>query len=348
LRSALVQLLDTIRDDNVEADQSGFKLLSSLFVLVEGELSRLRLFAKEPPFYRRLASFAHASLIYRQIAGYRVDGKTFSDWAWNNCGEAFYMQSLADMRLEPRWQPDFATPFQLKADFLGRIMNAVRGANADGVDDDLRAMVLGDSPTSLQSLGGFPYPYLPGPLEGSDDVPTVMPAELSEVMESQLKAERPSFVALVNAALIFRVAEDKAALAAKAIQLCQYRFSDLRDTSQLLNLVNGLATVAAVTRSHELADQVRILVRRYQHDRASPVQSAEAMRVCLVAAASRAEPRDWSRFVGEWLTELAFRISTQQDGQAVHSHLLSLLRAAPELWVSCGRADAALRALCAL
>ncbi len=66
------------------------------------------------------------------------------------------------------------------------------------------------------------------------------------------------------------------------------------------------------------------------------------MRLCLVAAASHADLNEWREFSGDWLTELAFGDLEGDDGEVLHSHLQCLCHAVPELWVSTGRADAAL------
>ena len=175
----------------------------------------------------------------------------------------------------------------------------------------------------------------------------ILPAEISEAIETQLGAEEvgpSSFIALVNSALIFRVGADQAELAAKALKLGNYRLANVEDRSQLLAILNGLATVAAVARSRALADELRILVRRYRRDAQYALSIEEAMRICLVAAASRADLNDWREFAGDWLTELAFGDLEGDDGEVLHSHLQCLCHAVPELWVSCGRADAALMA----
>ena len=70
----------------------------------------------------------------------------------------------------------------------------------------------------------------------------------------------------------------------------------------------------------------------------------EAVRICIVAGASRADLNDWRDFVGDWLTELAFGDLKGNDGEVLYAHLHSLCHAVPELWVTCGRADAALTA----
>jgi hypothetical protein len=71
------------------------------------------------------------------------------------------------------------------------------------------------------------------------------------------------------------------------------------------------------------------------------------MRICLVAAASRADLNDWREFAGDWLTELAFGELEGDEGNVLHSYLQCLCHAVPELWVSCSRADAALKAVSA-
>ena len=102
--------------------------------------------------------------------------------------------------------------------------------------------------------------------------------------------------------------------------------------------------MSAVTRNNQLADELRILVRRYRHDSMYGITVQEATRVGLVAAASRPALNDWRSFVGDWLTELAFDDLEHDEGRVLHSHFNWLCHVVPELWVTCGRAEAALRA----
>lgn len=340
----LIRLIQKIRDDDVDSATSEFRLFAALFVLVDGELARTRLLCAEPPFYRRLTSLSQAALVHRQLVNSGVEYDAFCEWAFNNRGERYYMQSLSDMRLEPRWNPDLAAASQMKAEFFGRLMIAASTYEANIKESDLYALILGAGSTSLHSLSEFPAPYLPGPLEGAEDTPNVLPADLSEAIEAQLEDEvGPSaFIALVNSAMIFRVDAGQADLAAKALKLGNHRLANVKDKSQILGVVNGLATVAAVARNAALADELRILMRRYRRDPQFGFSIEEDMRVCLVAAASRAELTDWRDFVGEWFTELAFGEFEGEDGNVLHSHLQCLCHSVPELWVSCGKADAAL------
>lgn len=349
IESYILRLVKKIRDDNVDGNASEFKLFAALFVLVDGEFARTRLFSTEPPFYRRLASLAQAALIHRQLVQCDIDYDHFGEWAFNNRGEPYYMQSLADMRTEPRWNPDLAAAAQIKADFFGRIMIAATTFEQNLGSGELQDLVLDDKPGSLRGLSEFPHPYFPGPLEGADDSPSDLPGELAQFIEQKLDAEEvelSSFFALVNSAMIFKIDFGQAELAAKALRLANHRLANVEGKSQLVAVLNGLATVAAVARNPALADELRSLVRRYRHDTEHAVSSEEAMRICLVSSASREDLREWRECAGEWLTELAFDELEGDEGEVLHSHLQSLVHAVPELWVSCARADAALKAYC--
>ena len=141
----LLRIVHRIRDDDVEGKASEFKLFSALFVLVDGELARTSLLAEEPPFYRRLASLAQAALIHRKLVQYGVDYDHFSQWAFISRVKYFYMQSFADMRTEPRWNPDLADASQLQAHFFGRIiMIAGNNCKVNLGYGELRNTIFGD------------------------------------------------------------------------------------------------------------------------------------------------------------------------------------------------------------
>ena len=347
IEQALIRLIEQIRDDDVDGQASSFKLFSALFCLVDGELSRIHLLSSEPPFYRRLAALSQAALIHRQIVNSSIHIDQFSEWAFIKRGWQHHLQSLADMRLEPRWNPNFAMASQMKAEFFGRIMNTARKYEENIKGSELFELILTTNSGSLRSLSDFFYPYLPGPLEGGEEAKNILPAELEETMEAQLGEEKiapSSFIALVNSALLFRIGADKAELAAKGLKLAHYRLLNVESKSELFAILNGLATVAAVSRSLTLADELRILVRKYRHDAEFQLSISEAIEICLVAAASRADLNGWREFVGDWLTELAFSDLSGNDGEVLDSYVRCLCDTVPEFWVSCGRANAAVMA----
>ncbi len=345
IEQALIRLIKQIRDDDGQA--SGFKLLMALFFLVDGQLSKIQLLSEEPPFYRRLAALSQAALIHRQILSFPIDIDQFSEWAFSN-REGFYLQSLADMRLEPRWDPHLARASQMKTYFFDRILSAAKKYEKNIKGSQIYDLVLSNEPRSLQPFGDALQAWLPGPLEGAEKTQKNLPAGIAEAIETQLsikEVEPSSFFALVSFALIFPFSTDHAELAAKALQRANYRLLNIEDRFQLVVILDGLAKVAAVSRSSKLADELRILVRRYRHDAEYALSIQEVIKICLVAAASRSDLNEWTEFVGSWLAELAFGDLKEDEGPMLYECLKRLCHAVPELWVSCGRADAALSAL---
>ena len=345
----LIRLVQQIRDDDLESKVSRFKLFTALFVLVDGELARTKLLAKEPPFYRRLASIAQSMLIYSEFIQCGADYGHFSDWVFNNRGRHFYMQSLVDMRTEPRWNPDLVDSAQLQAECFGRIFNISHKYQSNIVSDELRDIVLGSGEKSLIKRCGALQPYFSGPLEGIEESASSLSGDLIAMIEEKLnnkKITADSFTAFVNAAMVFKVEPSHAELAMQAIKLCNYHLINLEDKVHLMSVLNGLAKVAAISRNSDLADELRIFVRHYRHDSEYGLSANEAMRLCLIASAAYEDLIDWREFVGEWLTELAFGELVEDEGVVLYSHLSILLSLVPELWVSCARADAALQAWC--
>ena len=151
----------------------------------------------------------------------------------------------------------------------------------------------------------------------------------------------------MNAALLFKIDSGQAELAAKALRRTRFQLANVKSPLELVVTLSGLATVAAVSRSSALADELRIVVRRYRLDGEFGLSIDDAIRICLIASASRDEIIEWRDFAGEWLTELAFDELNGNEGAILHSSLQCLLHAVPELWISCGKADAALKSMSA-
>ena len=346
IEPTLTALIQGIRDEDVDGNASGFKLLSALFCLVDGELSRIRLFSEEPPFYRRLVALSQASLVHRQLVNSSADIDDFTNWAFENC-RGFYLQSLIDMRREPRWDPDLVNACQIKANFLGRIAIAARKNEANIRGRPIFHLLISDDAGSVQSLSDSFYTWIPSPLEGTETTEFTLPRDVAKAIETQLNAKEvgiSSFFALVNCARIYNISTDQAKLAADALKRANYWIQDIDNKQELVAILNGLATAAAVTRSTKLADELRVLVRRYRRDSQYRLSIPEDVKLCLSAAASRSDLTEWAGFAGEWLTELAFGDLKKEEGEELHSILNFLFHAVPELWVTCGRADAALEA----
>jgi hypothetical protein len=343
----LIRLVQAFLDDRSDDEEGRLKLLFSLILFVEGEIARTGIARGRPPFWRRLASIAHASILERQIIAAGIPPHFMINWAVKARGQLYYLQSFIDLRREPRWLPEFVLPGQLKAEFVGRIASAATTNDSKIQNGQLRAQLLEPDGGLIRPQLVFPFPYLPGPLEGGTESVTEMHAETQADLLTGLEAElltSQSFTSLVNSAFVFRIGPQLADLAAKGLRRTKYQLRQMGDQEDPFPLLFGLASVAAVTRNHGLAEEVRILARVVRRKPEVEIEPDNAMRIALVAAAAFKDSANWCRFVGEWLTELAFEDMTREKAETMLAYIHIFCQLEPLLWETSGRAEAALAA----
>lgn len=337
-----------VEDD--EGEHGRLAQLAGLVVLVDGELARTGILRAHPPYWRRLAAVAHASLLERELLRRGANISDFSSWAYPNRSQQCVLQNSVDLRREPRWLPEFLAPDQLKAEFVGRISAAMILNKGKIRSSELQSLAL-DETGPLQSLIVFPAPYLPGPLEGGVEAVQPMPPDIEQQVYADLKADvvtPQSFVGLVNTALIFKLGPQMADLAAEALRRAKYQLREVGVDVPAFSLLYGLAIVAAVTRSGGLAAEVRVLVRvvRRRPDGVG-MDLSDTLRIIMMAAAAHAGIDEWCTFVGDWLTELAYEDMTRSEARALSSRIRALCQIERRLWGTCARADAACASLSA-
>jgi hypothetical protein len=236
---------------------------------------------------------------------------------------------------------------QLKAELIGRVYSAGFNNVAKLQSVGARALFASDDNAPIKAQIKFPFAFLPGPLEGGVESILEMPSDIESSLRQALESEEPSsedFINLVNSPLIFKIGPQLAQLAAQALRRAKYQLRNMRSQDEAFSLLSGLATVAAVTRSAELADEVRILVRVFRRKPGADIAPESAMRIALICAASNADKPKWCRFVGDWLTELSFEEMSRETATNLHEHTRLLCKLEPDLWETCGRAEAALAA----
>lgn len=340
----LFALISDLIDDDPREQNGKFSFVSSLIVLVIGELSRIKVFKDKSPFWMRLAAIAHASQIERVYLANRFMPEEFQTWVYKNRGLDFFMRSLLDMRLEPRWQPDFVSPTQLKFDLLCRVANALQQSHEHLTLPELLDLLEIDG-RGASKLLKFPESFLPGPLEGGVASSLPMPEEVLRNLEVQLTSDSvnvDSFNLLVNSSLIFNITSDHARLAATALRKVKYQLQQASGNNDFFALISGLATVAAVTRSEELADEVRVLSRVTRRREDSALLGTDELRIALIAAASIRDFQQWSDFLGEWITEIAYEVEMGEQSVLLLNSLKAIVELEPNLSSACSKAKSSL------
>jgi len=348
LESSLTAMVTAVANDRPEDSDGRLSLLSSLVALVEGEVARRQTARERAPFWRRLASIAHASVIEREAIAADVESASLADWAFRSGGALYYMQSLVDLRKEPRWFPDFISPQQLKSEFIARVTGAAERYRENVPEGLLSAVLWGPGQGTIQSQLKLPSAFLPGPLEGGAEAIREIPPHLEAEIRRHLEAEEltsESFSGLVNCSLIFKIGSQLSELAAQGLRRVGYQLRKVSANDDWFPLLHGLAMVSAVTRSKDLADEVRVLARGARRRGGKNPSPAAIAKTALVAAAAYKDPTAWSNFLGAWLCELAFVDMTRDEALDLQRDLYTLFHVEPTLWETCGRAEAAVTAL---
>ncbi len=337
---------EIIKDETGNKIDSGrIALHSALFVLVFGEVTRTNCLAGYPPFWRRLAAFAHAALIERVIIERALKIEPFIDWAYENGGHTFLCKTLIDLRLEPRWLPDYIDPFQVRSDFTGRLVGAGNRYESQIASTNLSALLIEDSPEGVRSLMVLPNAIYPGPLEGSISPINELPDEYLKDIESALNAktiEVNSFARLVNASKLCRVTDNHALIAANALKETQYYLHNPGDSRHMISLINGLAGLASSSRSADLAKGIRILARVLRRVSPNEFGPSDELKHLMVAAAAYEQIDHWAEFISEWVSEIAYEAPIGKKAAEMLYQMRLLVKLEPALTEPCSKADAIL------
>ncbi len=347
LVAPLTALVAEFRDMDVTAAGARIHLLMGAYILVEGELARNRVLADFSPFQRRIAALAQASLFERIVWGH-IGPEHFSHWSLDHCGRRFFLQTLIDLRSEPRWDPNGATVERIDADLVGRIRNAATTYAAHIQDPVLRELLLGTGPTSIAGRVRFPASFLPGPIEGAPERDRAPPPEFDEILDRTLESQHltaHSVIALINVSAMFSVENERVDRAVALIRKASFHFVDDTPETERNYLIQGLAKVAARTRRPDLAGDVRTMLRRLRVDGASQLPASQEFLTCLEAAAAHASRDEWAGFVGDCAFELALEVNDQTEADILLADLKRLCIYEPALRSCAGKAIAALNAL---
>lgn len=328
-------------------DRTPFELLSSLACYIDSDIAYSRRAPEVPPYYRRLAALTHASLLTRAVIASIPDKKNFAEWVSDLDTAPFYIQSLIDLRSEPRWISDLLQAEQLHSEICGRLINLYNKYKHLIYADDLCEVLKGLSRSEILTERGVFSPFLPGPLEGAMEHSPELPPEIAEILQLSAVESNNSdrFFALINSATLFTLDEKYSSEAAQAIADAKYHLSNIQDDTQLHTLLVGLARTAATSRSVKLAAEVRRLERRYRKGTRSSLPLDVSLQTCFITSASYDSFDTWSEFLGGWFTEISFGRLEKGDAGHLYAILQQLLHLEPRLWLTCSRAEAALSSL---
>ncbi|MCV0387868.1 MAG: hypothetical protein K5821_15980 [Nitrobacter sp.] len=343
LEKQILALIAKIESLDPEDKAGPLFLFSSLAIFVEGELGRAGILQDFPPWHRRMAAMAHAALLARGTVG-QINTERFAKFCLEQRGWRFALQTLVDMRVEPRWRADYGLSGQLRHEFLGRIFNAAAMLDREQLTPALETALLAEK-GSLRDRLVVPQALLPGPLEGavSDELPPLAGEILTELEDAL--CDDPVDIGLIRRLVNLEgVAKLPRHLCERAIEKIRDQgarlLSDLATNDVYPHLL-GLANLAASHRLPNLAETVRMLVRL--HRLRTPLSLQEELQIALHASAAFPNSDEWGKSVGEWTREIAYRVEDRDGAETVLSWLEGLSEIQPQLHGHVARASALLR-----
>jgi hypothetical protein len=296
--------IEVLLADDPEDDGSRYQLASHLIVWSESQILRTGTLSSRRPYWRRWAAMTHAALLEQALRQSGAPLQPLLDAIKGRGSHTFFLNGLLDLRLEPRWMPEFIQPAQLKSEAVSRIVMAGQAFLPE--DGQLYARVASASAGSVAAMMIFPNAYLPGPLEGNvapqDEIPSEALVRLASY-ESGGEFDPTVFAGLVNTCTAFRVTAEHSQLAQKVLVSVRTSVASHFAERDRLALVLGLARVAAAARDPGLAGEVRILSRIVRR-LGTPDFALEELRVALTAAAAYEDESSWIASVDGWFVEL--------------------------------------------
>ena len=318
-----------------------YDMLGALYALTFGDLAQHSVLQAEPPYYRRQAALAQASGLQAEFGYMLKDTANLIQWLTNRGeGSAAFVQGMIDLRLEPRWLPEYALPQQLRAEVVGRLLMASKENEERICQSGLMPLLLGPEAllthARIQTLQN-----LPGPMEVDDDLYQETPAEVLESLRDAFSGEALETHKMIQAQFIASVSRDPSAIASLATEALK-RLDYIVETveEELFPLLAALARIAAISRSSELAAAIRTVARLKRRREAFPEYPESEMQVALVAAAALPSLDEWSIFISDWMTEIAFAVRGTERARAVLNFSQLLASLEPSLRPYLCRADA--------
>lgn len=344
IEPSLRDLIASILAETPEDQPDPFELLSALFVCVYGHMALRRILVDWRPFARRAAAIAHAAVLVRQLRNISGNAEDLIRWLRGPVEPYFTLQCVVDMRLEPRWFPELARPEQWRNELLGRVLGAAANS-ADAVESlGLTDRLLGKDADALQHHVGGLESMLPGPLEGASPPRLELSADAFAHIETSLQAQQidtVSFTPMINASMWWHLPDTVISAAVAALERCEYQVA-ARPEVDLDTCLLGLASVAAVYRSKELHDALRIVVRLAWRLNPGALSPDATFRIGVLSCAAFHDKVEWSKQLGFVMTELSYLDFTVGQAVSLQSNLSVLCHLEPELWGTCGQAEAAL------
>jgi hypothetical protein len=265
--------------------------------------SRLRTLAEQNGaslYWFRLAAFAHAGVLTNALANIR-DTKGFLKWALEHFSGVYTWHAVVDLREEPRWDSEWASPEAIKAELVGRCINAMGrlGKKRAAAWQAIISSAWDRVDPKLSAL-------FPGPLDGFTPTSWVVRREEDMKQVEALLKQRASFKETPGLALIAYSGGIDASHIDELMRLLEGSNEELSVLSSAHRILKCCCYVAATTRSVPLADAVVTRCLRLIMPGSQPTQILPLMLFAMRACAAHEDLTAYYRQIDKVATRFAY------------------------------------------
>jgi hypothetical protein len=266
--------------------------------------SRLRTLAEQNNaslYWFRLAAFAHAGVLTNALTNIR-DTKGFSNWAVERFSGGYTWHAVVDSREEPRWDSEWLSPHSIKAELVGRCINAVGRLGKKKGPAPWQAIISSAWDRVDPKLSAL----FPGPLDGFTPTSWIVRREEDLKQVAALLKQRASLKEAPGLALIAYSGGIDASHIDELMRLLEGSNEELSDLKSALGILKCCAYVAATTRSVPLADAVVTRCLRLVTTGSQPGQILSLMLFAMRACGAQEGLADYYRQIEKVATRFAY------------------------------------------
>lgn len=284
-----------------------------------------------PPYWRRLAAFAHANVLIETL---EMDSKQVVDdfigWLDNLITPKEISATFLDMRKEPMWKGWDMTSLNLKAMVVGRLMHIKNATEESGQIFPSSHLV--DS--AIEDLGGEERLLLASRHTPLQDRRRIESMHNNESIDSDSMVEFFSDIIDELGREPTGVAWNKLVVACRLQYFNKNLFENLikcignltlkneeGEREEFFNTLESAAEIAAVQRCKALADAVTNALIQVAGKFSTALETKIGYYIILMSSSAIAEDPDWTEWVGKKMSDYAFSVPKGEACQQLLANL---------------------------
>ena len=296
------------------------------------------------PFWKRMSAWMHAGLLMQSTLHIQIKLEALRGWVDSNRDMAGTYAQMIDLRREPMYRAAEISRSSLREEIIGRLVilrarHQAAGRSVPHSEDVDAAM------TRLASKGSPLGWAMPGPLDGHRRPADQKGRALSETDVSHVMEElsKDPYGAIWSKLAYFSQCFDLGDKILKRACEASARTALDVEQSEGENKPGRLFDICLVAAAHRNKDLARSIAAAALARAPKAVTGHAAMsilHILLLASAAFEHEAEWSSWLGEQLTGLAYNLPSGEATRTLLEHLIEIKIVLPISLPVCSRAEA--------